>query len=124
MEDNSLRINARTGITPMRTRKSAKILWKTLKKTLELPVDHAILYFDEFSVTERPSTSYAWAAVNTRPKVKSDERKRKRVNGLLAVDMETAQPFFKTHDRVKSTEVAEYFADLATELVRDRKSVV
>ena len=100
----------------MQIRKSKKHLWKTSKKTLELPGNHSIVYFDEFSVAERPSTSYAWAEVNTRPKVKSNERNRKRVNGLLAVDMETAQPFFQARARVRSTEVAEYFADLATEL--------
>lgn len=37
----------------------------------------AIVFADEFSVAEKPSTYYAWAEKNTRPKVVTNEKKRK-----------------------------------------------
>ena len=43
--------------------------------------DTAIIAFDEFSVSERPTSYYGWAEKNTRPKVKTDEKKR---IGLMA----------------------------------------
>ena len=46
-----------------------------------------ILFFDEFSVYNRPSTYYGWVEKNTRPQVPSNEsKKREKLNGLLAVD--------------------------------------
>lgn len=35
----------------------------------------AVLFSDEFSVTEKPSPYYAWAEKNTRPKCSTDEKK-------------------------------------------------
>ncbi len=37
----------------------------------------AIVCFDEFSICEKPSSFYAWAEKNTRPKVKTNEKKEK-----------------------------------------------
>jgi transposase len=34
----------------------------------------AVVKFDEFSVSSRPSSHYGWAQKNTRPKVKTDEK--------------------------------------------------
>lgn len=35
----------------------------------------AVVSFDEFSVSEKPTTYYGWAEKNTRPKVKTNEKK-------------------------------------------------
>ena len=43
-------------------------------------------FFDEFAVYDRPSLFYAWAEKNSRPQIKSNERKRNKFNGLLCVD--------------------------------------
>jgi hypothetical protein len=46
-----------------------------------------ILFFDEFAVSNRPTTFYGWAEKNRRPEVASDEsKKREKLHGLLAVD--------------------------------------
>lgn len=52
-----------------------------LKDTL-LKADEtsAVVKFDEFSVSTRPSSYYGWAEKNTRPKVTTNEKKR---NGLM-----------------------------------------
>jgi hypothetical protein len=43
-----------------------------------------ILFFDEFTVSNRPNTYDGWAEKNTRPEVSSDESKnREKLNGLL-----------------------------------------
>jgi transposase len=48
-----------------------------LKKTLENKADdEKIVFFDEFSVTNRPTTFYGWARVNTKFSVPSNEKKR------------------------------------------------
>lgn len=36
---------------------------------------NAVLTFDEFSISSKPSSYYAWAEKNTRPRVKTDEKK-------------------------------------------------
>ncbi len=43
-----------------------------------LETDHqtAVVSFDEFSVSEKPTTYYGWAEKNTRPKVKTNEKKQ------------------------------------------------
>jgi transposase len=47
-----------------------------LKNTLLSADDHtAVLKFDEFSVGQKPSNYYGWAEKNTRPIVKTDEKK-------------------------------------------------
>jgi len=50
---------------------------------------------DEFAVYDRPSLFYGWAERNTRPEVKSDERKRNKLNGLLCVDALSGEEFFR-----------------------------
>lgn len=44
---------------------------------LSVDSESTVLAFDEFSICEKPSSAYAWAEKNTRPKVKTDEKKRK-----------------------------------------------
>jgi transposase len=49
---------------------------KEVKETLESsPGKTRVMFFDEFAVSDRPSTFYGWAEVNTRPQVLSDEKK-------------------------------------------------
>ena len=53
-----------------------------------------IVFFDEFAVYDRPSLFYSWAERNTRPQVKSDERKkRNKLNGMLCVDAVSGEEF-------------------------------
>jgi transposase len=47
-----------------------------LKNTLLAADEHtAVFKFDEFSVGQKPSSYYGWAEKNTRPMVKTDEKK-------------------------------------------------
>jgi transposase len=52
-----------------------QVFLEDLKNTL-LQADErtAVVKFDEFSVSSRPSSYYGWAQKNTRPKVKTDEK--------------------------------------------------
>ena len=70
------------------------------------------LFFDEFSCSTRPNTSYAWAIKNTRPKVKSNERIRKRLNGLLSVDITTGKEYLKLVPKAKTEDISDYFFEL------------
>ena len=48
-----------------------------LKTALENKADdEKLVFFDEFSVTNRPTTFYGWAQVNTKFKVPSNEKKK------------------------------------------------
>lgn len=76
--------------------------------------DERIVFFDEFSLSNRPTTFYGWARVNTKFKVPSDEKKkRERLNGLLAVDAQTGQEYLKLTPQAKSEDLVDYFCDLA-----------
>lgn len=47
------------------------------KKTLlESDQNTAVVAYDEFSVSEKPTAYYGWAQKNTRPKVKTNEKKQ------------------------------------------------
>jgi transposase len=46
---------------------------------LSLDAQSTVLMFDEFSICEKPSSAYAWAEKNTRPTVKTDEKKTPEV---------------------------------------------
>lgn len=51
-----------------------------LKQTLLTPdPTHAVVMYDEFSVSEKPTSYYGWAQKNTRPQHVTDEKK---ANGL------------------------------------------
>ncbi len=66
------------------------------------------MFFDEFAVYDRPSLFYGWAERNTRPEVKSDERKRNKLNGLLCVDALSGEEFFRLSPGSKTEDVSEY----------------
>ena len=72
-----------------------------------------VLFYDEFAVYDRPSPFYAWALKNTCPKVLSNERKRNKVNGLLAVDTQTGQEHLSIAKKADAHRIAIFFALLA-----------
>lgn len=80
-----------------------------------------IIFFDEFSVCNRPSTYYGWAEKNTRPQVPSDEsKKREKLNGLLAVDASSGEEFLRLVPIAKTEDLALYFGELCKECIQAR----
>jgi transposase len=73
--------------------------------------------YDEFAVSTRPNTSYGWAIRNTRPKVKSNEAKREKINGLLAIDLIAGKEYLKLEPVAKTPDIAQYFVNLTTDLL-------
>lgn len=75
------------------------------------------LFFDEFSVTNRPSTFYGGARKNTRVKVPSNESaKRERINGFLAVDATTGKEYLTFSESSKTEAVGDFFHNLAQQV--------
>jgi len=60
---------------------------------------------------------YGWAERNTRPEVKSNERKRNKLNGLLCVDALSGEEFFRLSPQAKTEDVSEYLAELCLDCV-------
>ena len=79
-----------------------------------------ILFFDEFAVYNRPSTYYGWAEKNTRPQVPSDESKREKLNGLLAVDAVSGEEFLRLVPIAKTEDIALYFGELCKDCIREK----
>jgi transposase len=78
------------------------------------------LFFDEFSLSNRPTTFYGWARKNTRFKVPSNEsQKRERVNGFLAVDANSGKEYLVFSDSAKTEALVDYFYDLALTVKRE-----
>ncbi len=77
-----------------------------------------IVFFDEFAVYDRPSLFYAWAEKNSRPQVHSNERRRNKVNGLLAVDVETGEEYLRLKQRAKTEDISSYFAEFCQDCVQ------
>lgn len=73
--------------------------------------------YDEFAISTRPNTSYGWAIRNTRPKIKSNEAKREKINGLLAIDLITGKEYLKLEPVAKTPDIAQYFVNLTTDLL-------
>ena len=60
---------------------------------------------------------YGWAEKNTRPKIPSNEkRKRHKVNGLLSVDACTGEEYLQLKFKAKSEDIASYFGLLCDDL--------
>lgn len=74
------------------------------------------MFYDEFSVSEQNSCYYGWAKRNTRPQVKSNEASRKRLNGLLAIDVESGEEYLWLSSHAQSDDVARYMAHLTEEM--------
>jgi hypothetical protein len=87
---------------PMPIKISSNSLWKLKKKLQAKQKKEKIVFFDEFAVYDRPSAFYAWAEKNSRPQVPSNERRRNKVNGLLAVDVQTGKEYLKLKERAKT----------------------
>lgn len=47
-----------------------------------------MIALDEFALQSTPYTHYAWAEKNSKPKIRSDERHRQKLNGFLTVDVQ------------------------------------
>ncbi len=60
---------------------------------------------------------YGWAERNTRPEVPSDERTRNKLNGLLGVDAQSGEEYFRLRSKAKTEEVSEYLAELCLDCV-------
>jgi transposase len=75
------------------------------------------VFFDEFSVSERPSLFYGWAQRNTRPEVPSNERKRDKLNGFLCVDAHSGEEFLRLNPKAKTEDVSAYLAQLCLDSV-------
>ena len=75
------------------------------------------MFFDEFAVYDRPSLFYGWAERNTRPEVKSDERTRNKLNGLLCIDALSGEEFFRLSPGSKTEDISEYLAELCLDSV-------
>jgi transposase len=70
------------------------------------------------AVYDRPSLFYAWAEKNSRPQVPSNERRRNKVNGLLAVDVETGEEYLRLKERAKTEDISSYFAEFCRDCVQ------
>lgn len=75
-----------------------------------------MLYYDEFHLSERNSSYYGWAKKNTRPIVKSNERKRISANGLLSIDVESGEEYLWICSHAQSDDVARYMAHLSLQM--------
>ncbi len=61
-----------------------------IKKSLEeCPEDGAVIAVDEFSLQSSTTTHYAWAGRNGKPRIPSDEKHRRRLNGFLGVELKS-----------------------------------
>lgn len=62
-----------------------------------------MIALDEFALQSVPYTHYAWAIKNSKPKIRSDERSRQKINGFLTVDVErgTTQVEFKESSKTE-----------------------
>jgi transposase len=60
---------------------------------------------------------YGWAERNTRPEVKSNERKRNKLNGLLCVDAHSGEEYFRLSPQAKTEDISEYVAELCLDCV-------
>ena len=77
-----------------------------LKKTAELNEHEALIALDEFALQNTPYTNYAWAEKNTKPRVWSDERHRKKLNAVLTVDVQRGDTRIDFNKQCNSEEVA------------------
>jgi hypothetical protein len=50
--------------------------------------------------------------------VPSNERRRNKVNGLLAVDVETGEEYLKLKERAKTEDISSYFAEFCWDCVQ------
>lgn len=58
-----------------------KFLTELKNSLLQADEDKVVIKFDEFSISEKPSSFYGWAEKNTRPKFSTNEKKAKEPTG-------------------------------------------
>jgi transposase len=84
-----------------------------------------IVFFDEFSIQNRPTTYYGWGEINTRPEVPSNEsQKGERLNGLLAVDAMTGEEFLRLSPTSKTEDIAAYIGELCKDCVKNKVKIL
>lgn len=81
------------------------------------PTERSV-FFDEFSLTNRPTRFYGWTCTNTRFHVPANERSRARVNGLLGVDAVSGTLFIQLKPRARALDWVPYFRDVAVDTYR------
>lgn len=67
----------------------------------------AILCADEFALQSIPDTHDAWAPVNSKPTVPSDEKHREKINGLLCVDLQSGHTEINFNAESTSNDIAD-----------------
>ena len=87
----------------------AKDLLNVIKKLKE---KERLVFFDEFSVTNRTSLFYGWARRNGRLRIKSNEKNRKRINGFLSVDGNSGEIYLEFSKKSKIPDVVNYMYNL------------
>ncbi len=76
-----------------------------LRKSLEeCPENGKVLALDEFSLTSGTTTHYVWAEKNSKPKVASNEKCRRRTNGFLAVDVKSGETRVEFRQKSKTAD--------------------
>ena len=58
--------------------------------------------FDEFALKSTTDTDYAWAEKNTAPALPSSERRREKLNGFLAADLDSGSATVDFQARAKT----------------------
>jgi hypothetical protein len=77
-----------------------------LKNLSEAGPDAAAVAFDEFALLSTTYCHCAWAEKNAAPKLPSDEKKRRRLDGFLAVDLGSGQTTADFQPQAKAANVA------------------
>jgi transposase len=94
---------------PYEQRAYVEELYKTLKND---DVGVKKFFFDECSMTNCGTIFYAWAKKNTRVRVYTRQRKKKRLNCFVSVDAVTGEEYIGFYNKSTFLEVSDYFYDL------------
>ena len=94
---------------PEKQREYANNLLDAIKN---LKSGERLVFFDEFSLTNRVSLFYGWAKKNGRLKVKSNEKNRRRTNGFLSVDSKSGEIYLEFSSKSKIVDVVNYMYNL------------
>ena len=94
---------------PHEQRAYAEELYQTLKND-EIGVQK--VFFDECSMTNCGTIFYAWGKKNTRVRVYTRQRKKKRLNCFVSVDAVTGEEYIEFHKDSTFVEVSDYLYNL------------
>lgn len=89
-----------------------------LQKVVQAPPDTAVVAVDEFALKSSTDTHYAWAEKNTAPALPSDEKHREKLNGFLAVDLESGNTTVHFQKQAKTDNAVFVFALLVLRYAR------